>query len=101
VIIAPIQEAAPLFVYGHLGESSVTEGQVVEPSTSIGSIGPYRRNGFWFPHLHLQAIARDFFESKLANSIEALDGYFPKNEKDTFTKHYPEPLGALAGLSRL
>ncbi len=79
-------ENGALIVFGHLVIASLRlSGVWYDPDTLVGTVAPSSKNGGWFPHLHLQGLAK--FEPDF-------DGYGPGGVM--MEARYPNPLLLLA-----
>lgn len=74
-----------LVLFAHLDlVDDLMTGREWPDSAVLGYVAPTRRNGGWFPHLHLQGLTH-------VMDLTKLDGYGPKEDADKF----PDPLKLL------
>lgn len=84
--------ARHFLIFGHMG-NLVTETKGYKAGDAIGVIAPFDRNGGWFPHLHVQAVA-DHLDPEAVDGYGALyagiDKDFPRPEKAESGEPTPE-----------
>mgnify|MGYP000846118652 FL=1 len=59
------------FLYGHLMNVKLQQGDTISRGTLLGEIGTPEVNGGWFPHLHLQVMKK----KELNLPLVEVDGY--------------------------
>jgi murein DD-endopeptidase MepM/ murein hydrolase activator NlpD len=100
VIIQPELNPDIVVIYGHLGDVLVSERQAVPEGSVLARVGSPPDNGNWYPHLHVQLVKREIYESFLLEGIEKLDGYAAVEELGRGVNEYPNP-GAILNLPPL
>jgi len=66
-------------------------GPILEPGTVFGEIAPPELNGYWYPHVHVQAMTLEAYHEAVRDP-ESLDGYGKKSEIYRLSHWYPDPL---------
>ncbi len=84
--------AHSILLFAHLAEISVRVGDVVMSGSTLGVIGTPPFNGDWFPHLHVQQVRRELYDTFMRNDPWALDGYGDRSAMTTFTTDFPDPI---------
>jgi murein DD-endopeptidase MepM/ murein hydrolase activator NlpD len=94
VFLAPTDGLASdvILLYAHLQNVRVAPGDGLEAETVIAEVGGPPDNGNWHPHLHLQAVAKPFFVTVLAEHFDTLDGYGHPDSLALLRAHFPNPL---------
>lgn len=82
---------ALVLIIAHLGAVRVRSGEIVKEGLHFADVGTPPGNGGWFPHIHLQAIRRDYFDELSQSGFESLDGYFHEKDIDRFKALHPDP----------
>lgn len=91
LILRPSEESLPYIVLGHLSSISHHEGQQISAGEIIAHVGAPPFNGNWFPHLHLQYIARHAIPLHEKDCFRSLDGYGHAKDIETLKSIYPNP----------
>jgi hypothetical protein len=86
------QDAPVVLIYAHLQGVICGPNDLIPPGSIFAETGDPQVNGGWFPHLHLQAVRRDYFDRLQADELKELDRYFPASRLDEMAKHFPDPL---------
>lgn len=101
LILRPFDVELPQLILGHLTSlSSFKVGDKVRVGDELAFIAPAPRNGYWFPHLHIQQIARPAVSAHREDGYLSLDGYGHARDLPTLVKTYPDPMWLLAGARR-
>lgn len=96
------QEAQrPVLLFAHLAEVSVQFGDNLSIGTRIGVVGAPPENGDWFPHLHVQQVRRDVYDTYLQTDVWQLDGYGARNAVDQLRRDFPDPILTAFSKNRL
>lgn len=86
VILRPHDPTIPVLIYGHLGpQPALRAGDRVRLGDTIGRVGEPHDNGGWFPHLHVQCVARGV-------DPLTLDGYGNERHLAVLSRTCPDPL---------
>lgn len=80
-----------VLILAHLSTPRVRPGEIARAGTHLADVGTPPDNGGWFPHIHLQALRRDFFDELNSSGFEALDGYFHERELERYKALHPDP----------
>ena len=80
-----------ILFFAHLGEILCKEKQVLNPGDLIATVGAPPNNGFWFPHLHVQAIDEREFKGNWVSLLHDLDGYIHASVEGK-VKKFPDPM---------
>jgi hypothetical protein len=92
LILKPFDVSLPYLVLGHLTSlSSFKVGDKVRAGDELACIAPAPNNGYWFPHLHVQQIARPAIAFHRADGYQRLDGYGHPRDLAALVKTYPDP----------
>jgi hypothetical protein len=97
VLRADVPEGGADYVLlGHLAHAGLPEPSArITRGTRVGAIGTPAENGGWYPHLHLQALSGEAWESVQRAPDTLLDGYgYPDSR---LTRWFPDP-ATLVGL---
>lgn len=84
-----------IFIFAHLAEISVSVGDTLAGGATIGIVGKPPFNGDWFPHLHVQQIRADLFDSYLQTDVWSLDGYGEREAIPSLSHNFPDPMLSL------
>jgi murein DD-endopeptidase MepM/ murein hydrolase activator NlpD len=84
-----------IFIYSHLQNIGVNPGSRVSAGATLAEVGGPPHNGNWHPHLHIQAICRDFFYDLLLDRFHELDGYGAPDKLEEWKIYFPDPLSIL------
>lgn len=95
-----VQPSAPalsgvVLVFAHLRGVRCPVGTVLAPGTVLAEVGGPPSNGNWPPHLHIQAVAKPYFEEILLDRFQELDGYGPADQREKLARLFPDPLALL------
>lgn len=82
------------FIYAHLGEDVLCGvGDTIQTNQIFASVGEAPFNGNWFPHVHVQCIDAEHYESLSEHEIfTVLDGYGVSDELHINTNRFPNPM---------
>ena len=97
LILEPEDLSCPLLVLGHLTTSSFKRGDKVRAGEALAAIGAPPKNGGWFPHLHVQQIARSAVPEHQRDEFASLDGYGHARDIAALRERYPDPQWLLRG----
>lgn len=81
-----------VFIFAHLADVSVQVEDNLSIGARIGVVGAPPCNGDWFPHLHVQHVRRDVFDTYLRTDIWSLDGYGARGAIDQLKRDFPDPI---------
>jgi len=97
MVIGYIEKFDVCILYGHISKNNIWKvGQKIKSGEIVGMVGDKNDNGFWFPHLHVQTISKDYFdEVNLKNAWKEFDGYGHKDDLDKLAKNYRDPMNYL------
>lgn len=81
-------------LYAHLDKNILCKvGDKLSVGQVFARVGHAPENGNWFPHVHVQAIEKNYFEHlKNTNGWESFDGYGSIKEVEANSKLHPDPL---------
>lgn len=82
---------AEVVLYAHLQGVRVVRGDTLEPGTVFGEIGAAPGNGNWYPHLHIQRVSINYFESIRHDLLKILDGYVTEFTMKEAAARCPDP----------
>lgn len=85
-------------IYAHLAPRvGCRVGEELAAGQVFARVGGPSNNGFWFPHLHLQAVAPDVwsYHTQSHKHLKRLDGYGHPREREMLIRRYPNPVVAL------
>ena len=91
LILAPADALLPYLILGHLTPYTFKPGDQVKMGQILAEIAPPPRNGDWFPHLHIQQIAREKVPHHEQDKYQSLDGYGHPRDLELLRKTYPDP----------
>lgn len=98
LILKPFDISLPYLVLGHLTSlSSFKVGDKVRARDELAYIAAAPKNGYWFPHLHVQQIARPAVSAHRADGYQTLDGYGHPQDLAVLVQTYPDPTWLLTG----
>lgn len=87
------KKARVYVVYAHLGNDvTLKPGDKVKAGEVFAKVGHPKRNGGWYPHVHVQAVEDDVFRVIEKNGLETLDGYYWPNCIQRGAGMFPDPL---------
>jgi len=86
------REERAVFIFAHLADVTVNVGDTLAVGATIGIVGKPPFNGDWFPHLHVQQIRGELFDTFLQTNIWNLDGYGARGAIDQLRRDFPDPL---------
>jgi len=86
------REERAVFIFAHLADVTVNVGDTLAGGATIGIVGKPPFNGDWFPHLHVQQIRGELFDTFLQTNIWNLDGYGARGAIDQLRRDFPDPL---------
>lgn len=92
LILRPCDESAPYIVLGHLTPLRFKVGEPVLTGQILAEVAPPPFNGYWFPHLHVQLLARGAVPRHEADAYRSLDGYGHSRDLETLKQDYPDPI---------
>lgn len=96
LILKPADETLPYLVLGHLTKLAFTVGDQIKAGQSLAAVAPAPYNGDWFPHLHIQQIARHTVAHHELDNYQSLDGYGHAREITRLKDTYPDPTWLVA-----
>lgn len=98
MIIGYVKHLNVCILYGHLAaNNSWKVGDVIKRGEVVGEVGQKNENGFWFPHLHVQTITKEYFdEVEARNGWEDFDGYTSPADLSKAATIYKDPLNFLS-----
>ncbi len=79
-----------VLIYAHI-DSLCQVGQAIRAGELAGTIAPPERNGYWYPHVHVQAMTLGRYEQFLLKP-DGLDGYGPLREPLAMALEFPDPM---------
>ncbi len=80
-------------IFAHLDKKGMPKvGEKISVGSTIGFIGKTPDNGFWFPHLHVQVVEKNFFEEQWKKDINLIDGYVRKEDLHKIYGIYTDPM---------
>jgi hypothetical protein len=85
--IFKLKRTGDYLIFGHLELITLPIGVHYPVRMPVSKIAEPHKNGRWFPHLHLQLIDQEFFNS--FGRLEDIDGYLP--EGDPLLAHVKNP----------
>ena len=91
LILRPADTSLPYLILGHLTPFTLKPSGRVKAGQILAEIAPPPRNGNWFPHLHIQQIARHSVTQHEQDNYEALDGYGHPRDLEILQETYPDP----------
>jgi len=88
------KESGAYVVYAHLDKKmNCKVGDILKKGDIFATVGIAPYNGNWFPHLHVQIIAKNYFNKlEKNNSWVKLDGYGSINDSHENLRRFPDPL---------
>ncbi len=94
MLIGYVEKLDICILYGHLSpENSYRKNGIIKAGEVIGVVGTKSENGFWFPHLHVQVITKEYFDIvDSANAWEGFDGYGHINDLEKNSKIFKDPM---------
>jgi hypothetical protein len=95
VFIEPTGDLDVVLIIAHLDKVQVAKAEEISKGRQLGVVGAPPFNGNWFPHVHFQAVTREFFERQFPREFKELDGYFPAEDISHWRKIYPDPFGVV------
>ncbi len=85
-------EIGDYVLFGHLHENlGVYVGDVLKPGDILARVGKSPRNGFWYPHVHVQRLSQLVYQTGLKNKFVELDGY-GKGDIEALKRDFPDPM---------
>lgn len=83
-----------VLIYAHLAPGpDCAVGTTLVEGQEFARIGQPANNGYWFPHLHLQALSQEADEYYLSGGrLEELDGYGKAADADRIRRLFPDPM---------
>jgi murein DD-endopeptidase MepM/ murein hydrolase activator NlpD len=79
-------------LFAHLDYDPVCKrDDVLVPGAVFARIGAYGSNGWWYPHVHVQALSAAGYNLYLTNPRD-FDGYGKKEDIAQLVKLFPDPL---------
>lgn len=93
MLIGYVKEDNICILYAHLSKNITwKKGGSIIIGDLIGKVGNNQENGFWFPHLHVQIITKEYFdEVNSKNAWGEFDGYGNHREIESIKKRYIDP----------
>lgn len=92
-VIIYMPKAKAYIIYAHLDKKGLPKvGDKIRLGSRIGFVGKTPDNGFWFPHLHVQIVEKNFFEECWKKDISLIDGYIKKEEMGKYYGRYIDPM---------
>lgn len=80
-------------IFGHLQPpESLRIGDHLKHGEVFARIGTASENGGWFPHLHVQIVTNEHYQSLLNNDLRDLDGYGKSADIASLRLHFPDPM---------
>lgn len=97
MVVGYIKKFDICVLYAHLSkENNWKMGDVIQKGEVIGIVGDKDDNGFWFPHLHVQTITKEYFDQvQTNNSWKEFDGYGHANELERLSRIFKDPVNYL------
>jgi hypothetical protein len=87
-----------ILIFAHIDEIALCSGDRVEHAAPFARIASANVNGGWWPHLHIQAVEKSFYQREQMNAFPKLDGYFDRKQREVFEKVYLDPSPYLKGV---
>ena len=98
VILKPADDSLPYLVLGHLTPDCAThKDTALRQGEHVAEVAAPPFNGDWFPHLHIQQIARFALAQFEADQFSSLDGYGHPSELENLRRVYPDPRWLIVG----
>jgi murein DD-endopeptidase MepM/ murein hydrolase activator NlpD len=91
LILRPEDTSLAYLILGHLTPFTLKPSERVKAGQILAEIAPPPRNGNWFPHLHIQQIARHSVAQHEQDNYESLDGYGHPRDLEILQETYPDP----------
>lgn len=93
-ILRPIgEEFFNVYIFAHLSDQIKTRvGDVLKAGEVFGAVGKPEVNGGWFSHLHVQAIAKSFYNKSKPTDLADIDGYAKWSDRQKSLLQHPDPL---------
>ena len=84
----------PVYViYAHLDGIDCKVGDDLKNNDVFAQVGMFPKNGNWFPHLHVQLVANEYYEMLVKeNILSTLDGYAHEEEIEELAEKFPDPM---------
>ena len=97
MIIGYIEKLDICILYGHLSKDNIWKvGDKIKKGEVVGVVGDKNDNGFWFPHLHVQCITKEYFdEVNTKNGWKEFDGYGNIKDFQELVRIYKDPMNFL------
>ena len=92
VLIQSEDEQHMIVIYAHLGEIFCKQGDRLKPGDVFATIGAPPFNGYWFPHLHIQAVNRKKYRRDWKSIVHAVDGYEHESLLLQLSEWFPDPM---------
>lgn len=91
LILQPADASLPYLILGHLTPFTLKPGDQITAGTIVAHVAPAPFNGNWFPHLHIQQIARHKIKQHEQDQYQSLDGYGHPRDLEVLRETYPDP----------
>lgn len=89
--LKPADSSLPYLILGHLTPFTLRRGDEVKAGQILAEVAPAPFNGYWFPHLHIQQIARQAVAQHEEDGYQSLDGYGHPRDIAVLKETYPDP----------
>lgn len=92
-VIVALRDAPVVLMYAHLaGGIRCVAGDALAPGDTFAEIGPPEQNGWWFSHVHVQAVNKEYFLSLSDQERRDLDGYGHASDRTRLARLFPDPM---------
>lgn len=82
-----------VWVFAHLANPErFRVGDSLDSGAMFARVGDPSVNGGWFPHLHVQIVSRDHYQSLRENDLRDLDGYGKSKNIEFLRTNFPDPM---------
>jgi murein DD-endopeptidase MepM/ murein hydrolase activator NlpD len=90
-VVVKLRDEQIWLIYAHLASTPhLNVGDVLNPGDVIGRVGEIHENGWWFPHLHVQALIQKAW-IMFCDDPAHIDGYCPKAQWNRWRMLCPNP----------
>jgi len=93
-VILRLRDEPIVLIYAHLAKDVVCKiGDQLAPGDVFAKLGASSENGYWMPHVHVQAVEQKYFDSLLqTGQLDVLDGYGSQEERELLAQRFPDPM---------
>ena len=90
-VIVKVQDEDIILIYAHLDcTPNCKVGDTLKPGDVFAWVGAPDCNGYWYPHVHVQAMSTETYQ-EFKDRPDELDGYGDVNDILALRKRFPNP----------